>query len=284
MPDPWTWDDVRLFLAAWRARSLTGAARALGIHQSSASRRLAALEEAVGARLFDRGRDGLEPTGIGASAVGAAEAAERAMNEFGRALAGTEVTERGTVRLAVPDGLDTLWIAPHLPAFRRAHPHIALELIASAAVANLARREADLALRFARPDAGDLVTRRLLHFANGVWGVPERVADGGPWIDWDEGAAAPEARWVADHVRPAEVVLRTNRVEVKLAAARAGVGLAVLPDALAAREPTLSRLPVDVPGCDLWLVAHRGLHRVPRVRAVWAFAERIAAAERGDQT
>ncbi len=278
--DPWSWDDVRLFLAAWRTRSLTGAARALGVHQSSASRRLTALETALGARLFDRVREGLEPTELAHQAVGPAEAAEQAMHAFARAIAGTSGDLRGTVRLAVADGMDSLLVVPFLSRFYEKFPDITLELVASASVMNLARREADLALRFVRPATGDLVCKRVARMQNGVWGTPTRVAEGldCPWVDWDEGQGAPEeARWMGRNLPRARVVLRTNRIEAKLAAARAGLGLAILPDAMGRQFPDLVRVEAEpIPPCDLWLVAHRGLIDVPRVRAVWEFAEQLA--------
>lgn len=271
-----SWSDLAVLLAAWRARSLTGAARELGVNQSTASRRLAALEGELGGRLFDRTPDGLVPTALAADLLPHAEAAETTMQRFRQALAGLDRRLEGDVRLAVPDGIDSLFLAPRLPAFFAQHPGVALEVVASATLTNLARREADLALRFVRPTAGDLISRRVATLAQGVWGTAERAGQGlaaAPWITWEEGSpGGTEAPWEA-HFAPAEPRLRVNRADARLAAARAGVGLTILPDALAVqwRELVRVEVPEPVPSCDLWLVAHRALFAVPRVRAVWTF-------------
>lgn len=276
----WTWDDLHLFLAAYRSGSLTGAARALGVNQSTASRRLAALEEALGARLFDRVPGGLRPTSLAAAALGHAEAAERAAIGFAGVVAGVDARISGTVRVAVPDGIDSLLVAPMIGGLLERHPGLVLEVVASATVANLARREADLALRMVRP-AGELLCRKVATLENAVWGLERHAAtplDRAPWITWDEGLDPGEAAWSARHVPPERVVLRVNRTEAKLQAARAGVGLVVLPVAIGGRVDELRRIeaPSPPPG-DVWLVAHPALRDVPRVDAVWRFLADLAA-------
>lgn len=274
MPGPWA--DLEVLLAAWRAGTLTEAARALGVNQSTASRRLVALEADLGGRLFDRTPDGLVPTALAAELLPAAEAAESAMLGFRRALSGHDRGLDGDVRLAAPDGLDSSFLAPRLPAFYAVHPGIRLEIVASATASNLSRREADLGLRLVRPSGGDLVIRRLATLAQGVWGTAARAAEGlasAPWIAGDEGGpSAPEAPWEANFA-PTTPRLRANRLDTRLAAARAGVGLTIAPDLLAERAPELVRVavPEPVPPCELWLAAHRALFPVPRVRAVWTF-------------
>lgn len=271
----WSWDDVRLFLAAARAGSLTGAGRALGVNQSTASRRLAALEAALGARLFDRHRDGLVPTPLTVDLLPLAERAEAAMFGFLEVVAGQDEGVVGTVRLAVPDGMDSLLVVPELPVFYQRHPGVALEVVGSASLANLARREADLALRFVRPAAGDYVVRRLASVSVGVWARPGAPAR---WILADE-ASPEDAAWAERHV-PAEAVrLRVNRTEARVAAVQAGLGCALLPDAAARMLGGLERRAqgAPLPACDLWMVAHRPLYRVPRVRAVWDFLAEVVA-------
>jgi len=266
LPSRWNWDDLRLFLAAMRDRSLTGAARTLGVNQSTASRRLGALEAELGARLFDRMRDGLVPTAVAEDVMALAEAAEAAMLGFSQAVAGRDETLVGAVRLAVPDAMDSLLVVPELGAFYERYPRICLEVVASPNLANLARREADLALRFVRPSAGDVVVRRLTAMQSGVWsraGAPEA------WITGEEGEGSPdEVVWLGQEVDPAAVRLRVNRMESRVAAVVAGLGRAILPNAAAAQIPGLLRLPGEPPPCDLWLVAHRRLFVVPQVRAV----------------
>lgn len=281
---PVSWDAPGLFLALWREGSLTAAARALGVDQSTASRRLAALESRLGARLFERGPGGLEPTDAARALAPAAESAEAHVMEFARTAAGADREPRGTVRLAVPEAVDSEVVVPALPRFYARHPGITLELVASNALANLARHEADLALRFVRPKGADLVARRVATLRAGVWGQRAHAQRGiarAHWVVCSDAARTPaDAAWIARNVPAANVRLRANRVEAQLAAARQGLGLAVLPDALAERDPTLERCAVDdpPPAATLWLVAHRTLLRVPRVRAVWTFLDESARA------
>jgi DNA-binding transcriptional LysR family regulator len=275
------WDALRLFLAASRARSLTGAARALQLDQSTASRRLAALERSLGVRLFDRVPGGLEPTAVAAQVLPLAEAAEAQVLEFVRTSAGADEALEGTVRLAVPERIDSDLLVPELGPFQARYPGIRIELAAGAALLDLSRREADIALRFVRPAGGELVALRVASLTTGAWGVKGLVARGAaaaPWVTTDEGSAfGEEARWLERNVPPGNVRLRCNRVEAIAAAAGHGLGLALLPDALAARTPGLVRLPgVEVgPAAPLWLVAHPALLKVPRVRVTWEFLREL---------
>lgn len=280
-PRAWSWDDLRLFLAATRRRSLSGAARDLRVNQSTATRRLRALEAGLGVRLFDRLSSGLTPTPLAREVFPLAEDAERAVLAFAAKVAGADVSLTGNVRVAVPDGIDSILLTPRLDAFYRTNPLLRLELVASPGLANLARREADLALRFVRPVAGDLVTRRIAVMRLGVWGT-KRVAKAGlsraRWIGWDEGSGGPdELRWTAKHVAAERVVLRTNRIDARLAAVRAGLGLAVLPDVVGALERGLVRVPTSEPlsPLEVWLVSHRELLDTPRIRAAWDFLDEV---------
>lgn len=279
-PD-WAWDDLRVFLAAMRTGSLTRAARTLGVNPSTASRRLGALEASLGVRLFDRVRDGLEPTPVARDVLVPAEAAEAAILGFSSTIAGRDSALQGGVRLTVPDAMDSLLVVPALPIFYARYPRITLEVIGSPALLNLARREADLALRFVRPVAGDLVVRRLVTMTTGVWtraDAPDR------WILADDGDGAPaEQAWIARHVPDVRAILRVNRMEARVAAVEAGLGRAALPDAAARRIPGLVRVPLpdDPPACELWIVAHRRLYGVPRVRAVWDFLVEVVLRDLG---
>lgn len=283
-PTALSWDDVHLFLVAYRARSLTGAGKALGLDQSTASRRLANLEKALQARLFDRVPGGLSPTGLAERVLPMAESAEAAATAFVREVEAADEAVQGVVRLAVPDGIDSDFLVPLLPQLLAQYPGLVIELVASQQVANLARREADLALRLVRPRSGDLVARKVAVLGQGVWVHPRLVTQFGrglsdvPWVDWDESVGAETAQWFQRVVPGARVVLRTNRIDALVAAAVAGLGAAILPDALIRQrnrelaEP-LVKLPADdaALACGVWLVAHSALVGVPRVRAVWRF-------------
>ncbi len=274
----WSWDDLRLVLAARRAGSLGAAGRALGVDASTTSRRLSRLEAALGARLFDRVPEGLRPTPLVEALWPHAEAAEAAVTAFAHAAAGVDARVRGTVRLAVPDGVDSLLVAPRVGDLRAAHPELSLELVASPSVADLARREADLALRLARP-SGDLVCRRLGRMVFVPCAVPAVAeADDRRWILGDEGQDPVEAAWARAVVPLDRIALRVNRADARLAAALAGVGVALLPEPVVRQHPALRIVDLPpVPPCDVWLVAHPALRHVPRVAAVWDFVAELAA-------
>ncbi|MBI5609918.1 MAG: LysR family transcriptional regulator [Deltaproteobacteria bacterium] len=290
-PTALRWDDLQLFLAAYRARSLTGAGKVLGLDQSTASRRLASLEQRLQARLFDRVPGGLAPTVLAERVLPTAESAEAAAVAFVREVEAADAAVEGVVRVAVPDGIDSEFVVPRLPALLAQYPGLVIELVASLQVANLARREADLALRLVRPRTGDLVARKVAVLAQGVWVHPRLVAKFGanlgdlPWVDWDDGVGADTGPWLRQFVPEARVVLRANRIDALVAAVVEGLGAAILPDALmrqrsAGLPQPLCKLPApdaDL-ACGVWLVAHAALVGVPRVRAVWRFLEEQASA------
>lgn len=271
------WEDLRVFLAVARTGSLSAAGRALGVDQSTVSRRVVSLEAALGARLFDRVPGGVALTPAAKDALGLAEEAESRLTAFVSAMAGADEGLHGLVRVALVDGIDTFLVAPELPKLYARHPGLTVELVADTALADLSRRQADIAMRFVRPEQGPLVIRRIATLTTSAWvraDLADRPLAALDWVDWDERSLQhPEATWALRNIAPARVRLRANRVEAKAAAIRAGVGAGILPDGLAAQLPDLARVatPEPAPSCDVWLVATRPMYDVPRVRRVWDF-------------
>jgi DNA-binding transcriptional LysR family regulator len=264
------WDDLRLVLEIGRSGSLSAAARRLGLDPSTVSRRIAALEATFRVRLFDRAGGKLAPTAVTEQVRVLAELAEAHVHEIAQLLAGADSAPVGLVRVAVAEPLDSALLVPALPAFRERHPGIVLQLAAGPQLADLARREADLALRFVKPEPSSaLVARRLRRLTHGLYARSPEVVG---FVLGEGGAAAPgEADWVARHLPADQVRLVVDRMEARLAAVREGLGAALLPDVLGRREG-LARLPAEeLPTCELWLVAHRELLPVPRIRATWEF-------------
>ena len=282
------WDDIRIYLAIHRYRTLAAAAGKLGLDTSTASRRIAAFEDALGVRLFDRGRDGLTPTRAAEQILAAAEAMEAAHARLTRDASEVEAAAEGIVRVSVAPGMSSVFIAPRLARLRALHPRISVELDSSTRSRDLARHEADIAVRSVRSHGADLVTTRL---ATARW-VAATSADlakelgtlrswtAAPWIAWDRDLASfPPARWLQQHVPHADIALRTSDFLAQLAAAAGGLGLVLVP------EPYLAHaalVPVTIGAAlkasaaawhedDLWLVGHRALRDVPRVAAVWTF-------------
>ena len=159
--DDLRWDDVRLFLALCRSRTVGEAGKSLGIDASTVSRRLVAMEEALSATLFDRGRDGIAPTKAAEDLMPVAEEIEQVMVRFANAAEGLEREVSGVVRITCPPDVAAVVVAPLIRELVERHPALRVELHPAETVLDLSRREADLALRTVRPSHGNLVITRL---------------------------------------------------------------------------------------------------------------------------
>ncbi len=272
------WDDVRYFLAVARAGGFTAAARRLGVNQSTVSRRIAELEESVGSDLFHRSTREFMPTELAGHLLARAEAIERAVTEFDRAARDTDVPA-GIVRVATAEELASALLVPAFPTLRSQHPRVQLQIVGEGRVSRLDRGEADVALRVVRPTRGELIGRRVATFEYAAYASRgylrrcsgQRLADM-EWLSLDDPhGVLPEARWVADLLGPRAPALATNNtLDLALAAAR-GAGAVLLPGLLADRHANLVRLAPDDPPVlsrQLWLVTHRSLAQVARVRVV----------------
>lgn len=285
-----SWDDVRLFLVLSRSRTMGQAAEALDVDPSTVSRRLVGLEESLDTVLFDRGREGLRPTHAAEELLPTAEIAEDGIARFAGAAAGLERDVSGLVRTACPPDAAEVFVPPILRDLLARHPRLRVALEPGEAIANLSRREADLALRVVRPTHGDLLVKRVLRItwqAAATAELGERLGhDAGPadlpWIGWGERrAGTPAGRWV-EAVARAEPVFRSDQLTAQVAAARAGIGVALLPTPSIAHHglvpvdlgPESTELLAQGPADELFLVTYRALAGVPRVRALWdALAE-----------
>ena len=282
------WDDVRIFLAAYRLRSLGMAAARLGVDTSTVSRRLTAFEDHLGVRLFERTREGLLITRAAEHAFAAAEAMETAHAQLARDASDVETAAEGTVRLTVDPGVAEAIVAPALVRLRAAHPRVDIELDASPLPRDLSRREADLALRTTKVTGADLVMSKITTqrwLALGGRDLVDRLGTlaawtDAPWITWDRDMTgfAP-AQWVARHAAKAPVPLRTSHFASQIAAAEAGLGLALIPPIFAELRKlypvklkrALHAAADEWPTSEMWLVSHRIVRHVPRVAAVWSF-------------
>jgi DNA-binding transcriptional LysR family regulator len=277
------WDDLRHFLAAYRNGSLARAARELGCEYTTVGRRVAALEAALGTALFVRTPEGLKPTDAAGDLMPLAEQIEEATHAIARRAAGRDERIDGVVRLTCAEGFST-YIVDQLADLRARHPDLVVDIIADLRLLDLVRGEADIALRLSPTDQRDLITRTLAPmpwrmFASEAYvarrGVPSLVTDlrGHEVVGYDDVLAhVPGARWLAEHLDGATVVLRGNNAHAVRDAAAAGLGVAVLPHFFAAREPRLRPVADDILGSrTLTLVVHPALTQVARVRAVIDF-------------
>jgi DNA-binding transcriptional LysR family regulator len=272
-----SWDDLRIFLSLAREGTLTTAAKALGVSHPTVARRVQALESQIGARLFERLPDRFVPTAAGEELLADTEAMEKAALSINRRSASLSDTVSGVVRLSAGEAMAVL-VARHLPWLRARLSQIEFEVVASHTLANLSRREADLLIREQVPDLAGIVTRKLCQVAYAVYAARKlevkrtavsALADH-PWIGFDDDHSyMPGHLWLHEQLgrRPE---IRVNNWLVLHDAVRSGAGLAVMPCYLADQDPALRRVGGVLPeiNTEQWLLVHRDLRALPRVRAV----------------
>jgi DNA-binding transcriptional LysR family regulator len=273
------WDDVRVLLAALRAGSFTAAAAQLATDQSTVSRRIALLEQTFGVALFERsGRKPL-PT---ESALALRDAAERIESEVGRfadeAVGLRNQAIEGRVRVATTEELAVSVVVPKvLPALRREHPKLFVDLVTSYRAADLVGREADIAIRFFQTERGDLVGRRVTRWATAllssrrlarrVKNVPLRDLN---WISVElAGITTPESSWLERHMAHPPVMVCSS-YQVQIAAIRAGLGVGIGPQLFADLDRAFAAIgrAGDLPMLDVHLVTRRAIRDLPRVATV----------------
>lgn len=270
------WDDVRSFLAIARARTLSGAARNLGVRQSTMSRRLDALEHKAGARLLQRTSGGYELTALGEAVLGNAERMEAEAIAVERIVQGRDVALSGVVRLTTVEFIAEVLLPGAIRTLQRQYPRITIDVLSDPRSLNLSRREADLAIRMTRFEGSQLVSRRLATTASALYVGADYLADvaGGtePAIVTvlEDQAHLPEARWLEEQLPKARVALRSNSRAAQRAAVQAGLGAACLPCIMGDGYPGLVRMPGAGPGParEVWLGVHSDLRHMPRIRAV----------------
>ena len=260
--------------------------RALGLSQPTIALRLAAFEAGFGgATLFDRLPEGLRLNAAGEQLVPAAESVEDAVLTLERRRAAASPVLSGTVRVSTGE-CAAGFLARSLsgPTTTALPSGITLELVFEPGhTANLARREADMALRHQPPETGDFYISKAGTFACAVY--RRRGADAGAWVTYTEEQAhyAP-ARWVqrqvADTRRP--VALRASSMLMHLEAIRAGTGRGVLPCYVGDGHPLLERLTPPIPeiAAEYWIIVHRDLRRAACVRAVIDWMKSLFAEQR----
>ena len=282
------WEDVRYFVALARHRTLSATARALRVNHATVARRIASLETLLGHPMFDRGASGYALTAEGKALVNHASTMnEAALSILRRLDVGTELS--GRVRLAAGRVLAERFLIDRLRAFHERYPAIDLEVMGGSRVVSLAKRQADLALRYGSPKDSELVARREAKLTFGLYASPDyrdRLKAGEPrvFIGFDENSEfVAEAQWLERHFAEHRFSFRTNSQTTQAAAARAGYGIALLPKyVVESHEPGLvDVLPGEnLPERDVWLFFRRDLTKGPRVRAVTDYLVELFQRER----
>jgi DNA-binding transcriptional LysR family regulator len=275
------WSDLKVLLALARAGSVVGAARDLQVDHSTISRRLAALEDAVGAKLALRGGRDFTLTNEGRAMLQAAEATEAATLAALRTVRASKVEAGGIVAVSVAPAFVPVLMRHLIPALRQSHPLLAVELRGSFQRADLAKGEADIALRMARPDEPDLVARRAVETGWCVYAAKAYLSARGCPAQADELRqhdlvlyadnlhSAPPTRWLEPYRSATHTAARMDSLETACQAAVFGAGIVVLPAFVGDAVAELQRVfAAPVAANTGWVVYHESVREHPRIRAV----------------
>ena len=286
------WDDLQSFLAIARHGTLSAAARALGVRQTTMGRRLLGLEARAGARLLTKTPGGYVLTPAGEAILGHVERIEAETLAVERRISGRDIRLEGVVRVTTIEILAVEVLTPALARLQRDHPGIALEISAEARSVSLTRREADIALRLVRLTQNDLAVRKVGDLSFGIYASAGYLERHGPpdflrgapghaaILNPQEAMGLPEMVWFTGLTHQARPAIRHNNRYGQRAAAEAGMGLAVLsrfmgdPTALVRLEP-----PATPPVREIFLAVHNDIRHMPRIRAV---TDVIAASVRAE--
>jgi DNA-binding transcriptional LysR family regulator len=280
------WNDLKHFLAFARRGSTLAAAKTLGLSQSTVHRRLTELERRLGRRLVQRDATGYRLTELGEALLPFAQRVEEAVAAFERHLASCDNELTGTLRVTCPTTVaERLAETSLIEAFHVRFPGVRLELVVSDQVLDLAKREADIAIRASECRDDNLVGRTLAEASWAVYasqtyvercGRPGCLEDirhhrvigfGGSIADY------PAAQWLRAVAPEASITMRSDSWPATIQAVKSGAGLMPMPTVIGDRESDLVRVIDDIPNLvtKYYLLTHRDLHGTPRVRAFFDF-------------
>ena len=278
------WEDLRVFLAVAGAGSLAGGARRIGVSQATAWRRMRSLEDSLKATLFERKPWGYVLTPMGTTLLDAVGGVQRTIEAAQGRLADAPDAIVGEVRVAAPEFVG-LMMARALPGLAARHAHLVVELLTGSPAAGLLVRDVDIAIRAERMLGGGFALETVFSVPFALYASPAYVRRHGRpgaiddlrghrLIGFDHSMAhvAPKP-WLRAGGRGATIAFRSNSPHARLLAARAGLGLAMLPEPLVADTRGLTRvLPSEAVGeLDLMLFVSADLRREPRISAVRDF-------------
>jgi DNA-binding transcriptional LysR family regulator len=288
------WNSLRSFLAIARSGRLTAAAVRLKVDHMTLSRRIAALEHSLKAKLFDRSPSGYTLSEAGRRLLPIAEQMEGLAVGVQETVGGTAETVEGSIRIGSPEGFGSYFLAPRIGRLTERHPRLNVQLIAGSAVFSLAKRDADIAIAVSRPPAGRLIVSKLIDYDLALYAAPAYLAAheriGAPedlkrhrFVSYiGDLLNFPELDFLKDVAPEGSTALESSNLVAQLKATLAGAGLCVLPAFLAGEEPGLVRvLSREVRLTrSLWLIVHEDLKGLARIKAALRFIrEEVEAAE-----
>lgn len=288
------WDDVAVFLALARHRNLSETARVLGVNHTTVGRRIRALEDRLNQQLFKRTRLGFLLTDSGHHLLRHAEGMEEHAHSIALEFTSAKEAPGGMVRLATMEALGSLYLAPRMDALYRQQPSVRVELVTASHWINLSKREADILISFPKPQGRRISVEKIGEFALHLYatsgylkraGVPRTIDDlkQHRLIDYiDELVQISSVRWLSDIIQEPPADFRSTSLVAQYHAAAAGLGIAMLPNFVAAHDKRLVRVLEDtvVVKRDFWLAVHQDLLHLVRVREVMAFLTRLIDEDR----
>ena len=279
----WRWDDVRVFLAAAREGSLSGAAKALGVDHVTIGRRIAALEEQLCTKLLSRTPDGLALTSAGQTILKHGETMQGAALALERMVAGHDTRTAGSVCVTATDVLTRRILMPVVVALRKSHPELQIDLLTGVRSLDITRREADLAVRVSnvRPADSQLVCQKLGEIGFALYasrkyleshGTPARGQGlaGHDLISFPGTPRLVRPFFMGESLQGARYAIRSNDQYVQLSAAEEGLGICELACFFGDSHPEVVRVwPDETPNVrPVWLITHKDLRRAARIRVV----------------
>ena len=281
------WDDLRIFMAVLRAGNISLAARQLKLDHSTVSRHVTQLELCLGGALFKRRRTGMTPTELATSILPHVETVECGVVRLREKVGVNADQPRGAVRIAMMEGIGSLYVARRLAPLAAQYPDLRIELVTSPQHVNVSRREADIFLSFFEPSGRGMSYHRAASFALSLYGSetyfrqygrPAAVADlENHWFTGylEDMIQVDAVRWLEEVIAEPRIRFRSNSMIAQMTAAAGGLGLVLLPRFSVENEPGLQPVLEDQVRVTrgLWISVHPDLQYASRVKAVIRFLE-----------
>ncbi len=288
------WGDLRYFLAVYETGSYTKACALLRSDQSTVGRRIAAMEQRLGAKLFDRHGRGMRPTPAARGIAECAAPIRSAVQTIERRFGGIDGELSGLVKIAATEGLAAIWLTPRLAEFQRGNPGILIEVQTGNDQADLSRREADIAIRLTRPTEPQQVAQLVGKMRFGLFTVPAYEAIYGLPKSIDElfnhrivdhsALATPLLQtWHNIVSRHEHVMYRTNSSNGYQWAVQTGYGIGLFPTYTPKMFPDMIRVPIELDmELPVWLVSHEETNTIARTRIVLNYIRNLFDKDRAE--
>ncbi|MFC3609415.1 LysR family transcriptional regulator [Stutzerimonas tarimensis] len=289
------WDNLRYFLELSRAGRLTAAARRLGVDHTTVARRVQALEKSLGRPLFLRSGSGYSLTEAGRRLSAQAEAMESAFLSIEQEVDEGSGGVSGLVRIGATEGFGVEFLAGQLAGLTRLHPDLHIDLLAVPRMVRLARHEADIAITLERPERGPYIITRLTDYSLRLYASADYLDSHAPirrredlrehgFVSYIEDLLYSKELTYFDEIgKPGQASLRSTSILAQLEAAKAGAGLAILPNFAASHAPGLQQVLAEEVEFirTFWMLMPVESKDIARMRVTWDFLREAVAAHQG---